>query len=326
MINIPVEYDLLEQTLDKAAFLRLEKHAMRPALAMVLIYDLVHDRPLQCSAKLWDPINRNKTRLKAEYVRLKIKLKPLLAEAKPWRYARINQIHATLADCVSELCQLGFHLCEEEAYPTDKKGFAIDPHVSDLLVFWPGTDLTQTKAYKSGQLVLQDKASCMPVEVLKPPPGAVVIDACAAPGNKTTQLAAAVGQGGKIYAFERDPKRADILRSTLAKYTLPGMVEVATMDFLRVNPADYPEVEFALVDPSCSGSGIFEDHELSGNADTDVTAMERLRSLSNFQCMIVRHAMKCIRSLCHFLIIIYCYSPELEEDCLFNMLGTSRGE
>lgn len=292
-----VEYDLLEQTLEKAAFFKLEKHAIRPSLVMVLLYDLVHDRPPQCSAKLWDSINRNKTRLKAEYVRLKMKLGPLSAGFKPWRYARINRIRATLADCVSELCKLGFSFSKEEAYPTDVKGFVLDPHVSDLLVFWPGTDLTQTKLYKSGQLILQDKASCMPVEVLKPPPGAVVIDTCAAPGNKTTQLAAAVGQEGRIYAFERDPKRADILRSTLAKHAPPGMVKVANMDFLRVNPANYPEVTFALVDPSCSGSGIFEDYELARKAGIDATFTERLRSLSNFQCMIIRHAMKCIESL-----------------------------
>ena len=43
--------------------------------------------------------------------------------------------------------------------------------------------------------------------------GCVVIDACAAPGNKTTQLAAAVGETG-THAFERNRKRAATLRAT----------------------------------------------------------------------------------------------------------------
>lgn len=302
---------------------------MRPALAMVLVYDLLHDRPPQCSAGLYDAVSRNKTRLKAEYVKLKMKLGPPPAKVRPWRYARVNRVFSTLTECVADLSRLGFSLCSEGAEPVDAKSFTLDPHVSDLLVFWPGTDLTQTQVYKEGRLVLQDKASCMPVEALQPPAAAVVIDACAAPGNKTTQLAAAVGLEGKVYAFERDPRRADTLRATLAKYTRPGVVEATNGDFLRTNPADYPKVEFALVDPSCSGSGIFEDYEISKGVKTDAAAAERLCSLSNFQCMIIRHAMKCTKGLLMPLGASYpyhCGSPQLEKDCLLNLLDPSRGE
>lgn len=54
----------------------------------------------------------------------------------------------------------------------------------------------------SGALVLQSKASCMPAHALMPQPGWTVVDGCAAPGNKTTHLAALMGNRGSIIAFE----------------------------------------------------------------------------------------------------------------------------
>ena len=71
-----------------------------------------------------------------------------------------------------------------------------DPHVSDVLVFQPGTDLHDHPMVRSGEIVLQGKASCLPAAALGPKCGWDVVDCCAAPGNKTTHLAALVGDGG----------------------------------------------------------------------------------------------------------------------------------
>jgi hypothetical protein len=51
----------------------------------------------------------------------------------------------------------------------------------------------------------------MSVAALAPQPGWTVADACAAPGNKTTQAAAYVGATGSVLACERDPRRFEIL-------------------------------------------------------------------------------------------------------------------
>jgi putative methyltransferase len=52
----------------------------------------------------------------------------------------------------------------------------------------------------------------MSVAALAPCPGWIVADACAAPGNKTTQAAAYVGSTGAVLACERDPRRFEILQ------------------------------------------------------------------------------------------------------------------
>lgn len=64
-----------------------------------------------------------------------------------------------------------------------------DPLVDGVVLFPPRTDLHDHPAVLSGKLVLQSRASCLPAVALAPGKGWTVLDACAAPGNKTTHLA-----------------------------------------------------------------------------------------------------------------------------------------
>jgi 16S rRNA C967 or C1407 C5-methylase (RsmB/RsmF family) len=80
------------------------------------------------------------------------------------------------------------------------KGFARDEHIPDLLLFSPQYQFHDDPTYKSGKIILQDKASCFPAVVLAPPTGedSVVIDATAAPGNKTSHLSMLMCNKGKV--------------------------------------------------------------------------------------------------------------------------------
>lgn len=146
----------------------------------------------------------------------------------------------------------------------------IDPHIPNLLGFPPSTDLSTHPLVVSGSLFLQDKASCFPAHLLSPSADAFVIDGTAAPGNKTTHLAAIIGNGGlgKIFAFERDPKRAKVLETMVGKAGAEKIVEIrGGHDFLLTDPWKEEEkqglgiVTHLLLDPSCSGSGIVERNE-----------------------------------------------------------------
>jgi putative methyltransferase len=75
-----------------------------------------------------------------------------------------------------------------------------DEHVPNLLLFPPDFSFQCDPLYLSGKIILQDKASCFPALILSPPAsdGTVVIDATAAPGNKTSHLSALMGNKGKV--------------------------------------------------------------------------------------------------------------------------------
>jgi len=130
------------------------------------------------------------------------------------RYARVNTLRASVRDVVACLRNLGWRRVKPRArtHVPRVATFWVDPDVRGLLVFPPGTELHQHQLVVSAALVLQDKASCMAPAALAPPAGAIVLDACAAPGNKTTQLAALAKPGGVVHALERDEARARTLQ------------------------------------------------------------------------------------------------------------------
>jgi putative methyltransferase len=90
--------------------------------------------------------------------------------------------------------------------------FAQDPLIPDLLVFPPKTSLHEHPLKLNGTFMFQDKASCFPVYALRVKPHWHIIDACAAPGNKTIHLAALMNNNGKITALDMDKGRAELLK------------------------------------------------------------------------------------------------------------------
>jgi len=178
-----------------------------------------------------------------------------------------------------------------------RKRFTKDEHIPNLLVFAPRTTFQDDPAYHSGKIILQDKASCFPAIILDPPPrdDIVVIDATAAPGNKTSHLSALMENKGKLYAFERDKKRFATLTMMLSRAGCKN-VEPVNTDFLVVDPLDpkFQSVTHILLDPSCSGSGIVNrlDHLLETETENEADQDERLNKLAAFQLMIVKHAMQ----------------------------------
>lgn len=110
--------------------------------------------------------------------------------------------------------------------------------------------------YREGRIYLQGLSSMIPALVLDPRPGERILDLAAAPGSKTTQMAALMENRGSILANELDPVRAERLAYNLR-------LQGATIAETRVGRGEKLGAEMAavfdrvLLDVPCSGEGRF---------------------------------------------------------------------
>ena len=111
-------------------------------------------------------------------------------------------------------------------------------------------DAFASPLWEQGLFMPQSRAAMAVARTLDPQPGEAVLDLCAAPGGKTTHLAALMNGDGQVVAVERHPGRADALRRTAARMGA-GSVEVRTVDAA----APHGTFDRVLVDPPCSDLG-----------------------------------------------------------------------
>ncbi|NXS44234.1 NSUN5 methyltransferase, partial [Balaeniceps rex] len=277
-----------------------------PTFPQVLVYDLLFGKGLKCGGRWKALARRHRARLEAELARLKVQQKvsrneDLLAPAQAAnpgasqvpRYVRVNTLKTCVDDVIDFFKRQGYSYLGkassvEELRALSGKKFLLDLHLPELLVFPPQTDFHDNLLYTSGHIILQDKASCLPAFLLGPTAGSHVIDACAAPGNKTSHLAAILKNKGQIFAFDVDTKRLATMNTMLMRAGVTGF-QLAQQDFLTVDPRDpkYGKVTYILLDPSCSGSGMVNRVPREEAAPR----AERLQALAGFQRKVLSHAL-----------------------------------
>lgn len=106
--------------------------------------------------------------------------------------------------------------------------------------------------YEAGCMYLQSLSSMMPALVLAPKKGESVLDMAAAPGGKTTQMAALSGNGALITACEKNRIRADRLQFNLGRQGA-SRVNVMCTDARQLS--DLFRFDKVLLDAPCTGSG-----------------------------------------------------------------------
>jgi 16S rRNA (cytosine967-C5)-methyltransferase len=111
--------------------------------------------------------------------------------------------------------------------------------------------------WHAGAYATQSRAAMLVARALDPQPGERVLDLCAAPGGKTTHLAALMGGQGEVVAVERHAGRASALRRTCQRMRA-GAVTVEVCDAARYRAAE--PFDRVLVDPPCSGLGTLQGH------------------------------------------------------------------
>ncbi|RKF63740.1 25S rRNA -methyltransferase [Erysiphe neolycopersici] len=286
---------ILKEVIENVDFLRLERK-VTPILSLLLVHDLLLVKrgiSLPASHGLRVTIEKYKRRIQAEFTKSRVRRKlASLEEFKQHveasfrrsqeeklgalypRWVRINTLKTSLKD------QLETTFSDYERVSTiqdvrtlDCKRLAIDTHIPNLVALSPCTEVLKSNAYKTGEIICQDKASCFPAYLLDPTStDGHIIDTCSAPGNKTTHLAAILRSRSPdvssnsivIHAYEKNKQRAETMEKMIKLSGAEDLIRLnSAQDFLKTDPKSpcFRNVGALLLDPSCSGSGIIGREE-----------------------------------------------------------------
>ena len=139
---------------------------------------------------------------------------------------------------------------------------ALDDQEWGLCLAAASGDLRGLPGFKEGHWCVQDRTAQAIAPLLAPQPGQRVLDACAAPGGKSTQLAELMDDQGEIWAVDRSEAR---LKKVVANAERLGMVSLQVLaadaaDLLEIRPQWRGYFDRILVDAPCSGLGTLARH------------------------------------------------------------------
>jgi 16S rRNA (cytosine967-C5)-methyltransferase len=124
-------------------------------------------------------------------------------------------------------------------------------HLPEGLILEEPFDAHGSPLHEQGLFMPQSRAAMAVARAVAPQPGERILDLCAAPGGKTTHLAALMGDEGEIVSVERHEGRAEALRRTAARM---GATCVGVVTGDARTPPEGP-FDRVLVDPPCSDLG-----------------------------------------------------------------------
>lgn len=117
-----------------------------------------------------------------------------------------------------------------------------------------GTELADSGCYRDGLFHIQDLSSQILCALVDPKPGETVVDVCSAPGGKAFTLAEQMGDHGKVFAYDKYPKRTGLIREGASRLSLSS-ITAGVRD--AAEPKESPEpADRVLCDVPCSGLGV----------------------------------------------------------------------
>lgn len=169
--------------------------------------------------------------------------------------------------------------------------------------------------HHAGAFYCQEPSASSAVTILDPRPGENVLDLCAAPGGKSTQIAALLNEQGLLWSNEIIKNRAKILLSNIERMGIKNAVVSSC----------YPEIlcerlsgffDKVLVDAPCSGEGMFRKNP----AAIDEWSVEHVKMCANRQLSILNTAAKALKENGIIVYSTCTFSKEENEQTIYNFL------
>lgn len=177
-------------------------------------------------------------------------------------------------------------LCKKVPFSLSKIDWAYEGFYYDLSER-PGKNVL----HEAGAYYIQEPSAMSAVSVLDPSPGDVVLDLCAAPGGKSTQIAGRLKGKGLLVSNEIVRERAKILSSNIERMGVRNalVVSEAPDSLSKIFVSFFDKI---LVDAPCSGEGMFKKEE---NALLE-WSLENVKMCHERQLMILEEAAKMLKA------------------------------
>ncbi|MEN8253853.1 MAG: 16S rRNA (cytosine(967)-C(5))-methyltransferase RsmB [Verrucomicrobiota bacterium] len=163
----------------------------------------------------------------------------------PQTILRVEQVVISPTDFLAKFSEAGIEL---EPHPfSDREKFYILPR---------GLAVRKLPGYAEGWFTVQDPATSVPIDLLRPFPGESVLDACAAPGGKTAMIASRLKGEGKLVAMDLHDDRIAVLKENMGRLGL-DWVEIVQGDARKPGKAlGDRKFDAILLDVPCLNTGV----------------------------------------------------------------------
>ncbi len=194
------------------------------------------------------------------------------------------------------------------------QGISAEPFPWDPRTMRATAGVGRTLEHWLGLLYVQEVVQSIPVGVLDPAPGERVLDLCAAPGGKATDIAARMENRGCLVANEPNGRRQQAL---LANINRIGVLNATLTEFRGQDFPTSDRFDRVLVDAPCSAEGTVRK-DRSVRDGVSLSAIERL---SRLQQLLITRGFDLLRPG-GFLVYSTCtFAPEENEAVVAHLLA-----
>lgn len=188
-------------------------------------------------------------------------------------------------------------------------------YARDGFILTEDMSVGQHAAHHAGIMYMQDPGAMAPVCALDIPRGAYVLDMCSAPGGKSGQAAARIGEGGFLLSNEYVPKRAKITVSNFERLGIKNAI-VTNLDTRELTRLYRDFFDVVIADVPCSGEGMFRKNELAVSEWSE----ENVKACAVRGREILENAHSLVKGGGYIVYSTCTYSLEENEEVIYDFL------